>query len=91
MPSKSDGPKASRATPPTLRLGRHGILYVKDNKFRKLSGYESILLQGFPKDLASKAKEKILDISLLKQAGNAMTVSTIDAITKKMLESINTL
>ncbi len=76
---------------PTLRLGRHGILYVKDNKFRKLSGYESILLQGFPKDLASKAKEKILDISLLKQAGNAMTVSTIAAITKKMLESINTL
>lgn len=30
---------------PTLRLGRHGILYVRDNKFRKLSGYESILLQ----------------------------------------------
>jgi DNA (cytosine-5)-methyltransferase 1 len=76
---------------PTLRLGRHGILYVKNNKFRKLSGYESILLQGFPQDLALKAKEKILDINLLKQAGNAMTVSTIAAITKEMFGSIKNL
>ncbi len=76
---------------PTLRLGRHGILYVKNNKFRKLSGYESILLQGFPKNLALKAKETILDINLLKQAGNAMTVNTIASIAKKMAESIQTL
>jgi hypothetical protein len=33
-------------------LGRHGILYVKNGKFRKLSGYESFLLQGFDKEIA---------------------------------------
>ncbi|NEW61463.1 hypothetical protein GSY74_09230 [Sulfurovum sp. bin170] len=34
---------------PTLRRGRHGILYVRDGQFRKLSGYEALLLQKFPK------------------------------------------
>jgi len=71
---------------PTLRLGRHGILYVKDKKFRKLSGYESLLLQGFPKELALKAKNSIAEIYILKQAGNAMTVNTVQAIAGKMLE-----
>lgn len=73
---------------PTLRTGRHGILYVKNGKFRKLSGFESLLLQGFPRNLALKAKAKISDINLLKQTGNAMTVNTIDTVAKKMLESI---
>lgn len=71
---------------PTLRLGRHGILYVKNKKFRKLSGYESLLLQGFSKELALKAKNNILDLYLLKQAGNAMTVNTVEAISKKIIE-----
>ena len=35
---------------PTLRLGRHGILYVRNSKFKKLSGYESLLLQDFGKN-----------------------------------------
>jgi spore coat polysaccharide biosynthesis protein SpsF (cytidylyltransferase family) len=34
---------------PTLRTGRHGVLYVRNGKFRRLSGFESLLLQGFPK------------------------------------------
>jgi DNA (cytosine-5)-methyltransferase 1 len=76
---------------PTLRLGRHGILYVKNKKFRKLSGYEALLLQGFPKELASKAKSGESDINLLKLAGNAMTVSTIEHIVKQMLQSIKNL
>ena len=42
---------------PTLRTGRHGVLYVRKGKFRRLSGFESLLLQGFPKDLAEKIKE----------------------------------
>jgi DNA (cytosine-5)-methyltransferase 1 len=71
---------------PTLRLGRHGILYVKNGKFRKLSGYESLLLQGFPKKLAQKAKENIVEAHLLRQAGNAMTVNTVQAIEEKMLD-----
>lgn len=76
---------------PTLRLGRHGILYVKNGKFRKLSGYESFLLQGFDKEKAKKAKDNILDMHLLKQAGNAMTVSTVQSIASKVLEFINSL
>lgn len=73
---------------PTLRTGRHGIIYVKNNKFRKLTGFESLLLQGFPIELAQKAKNKISEASLLAQAGNAMTVSTIQAIGEKLLEII---
>jgi DNA (cytosine-5)-methyltransferase 1 len=73
---------------PTLRTGRHGILYVKDNKFRKLSGYEALLLQGFPKELAQKTRNVIVENHLLAQAGNAMTVTTIQAIGQELLKSI---
>lgn len=73
---------------PTLRTGRHGILYVKKGKFRKLSGFESLLLQGFPKSLAEKVKGKIADIYLLSQAGNAMTVSSIQAIGNNLLKYV---
>ncbi len=73
---------------PTLRAGRHGILYVKDRKLRKLSGYESLLLQGFPSKLALRASESIAESRLLSQAGNAMTVSVISSIGSKMLEYI---
>lgn len=74
---------------PTLRTGRHGILYVRNKKFRKLSGFESLLLQGFPKNLANKTKGKIADVYLLSQAGNAMTVNVIEAISKNLLNYIN--
>lgn len=78
-----------RGKVPTLRTGRHGILYVKDGKFRRLSGFESLLLQGFPKNLAIKTKDKIADLYLLSQAGNAMTVNVIQAIGKNLLDYIN--
>ena len=81
--------KLYRGKVPTLRTGRHGILYVRNGKFRKLSGYESLLLQGFPKNLAEKTKGKIADVYLLSQAGNAMTVNTIEAIGKNLLDYIN--
>lgn len=78
-----------RGKTPTLRTGRHGILYVRDGKLRKLSGYEGLLLQGFPKELADKAKSaKINGNRLLSQAGNAMTVPVISAIGKSLLECI---
>lgn len=73
---------------PTLRVGRHGILYVRNRKFRKLSGFESLLLQGFPKELAKKACNCIDEINLLKQAGNAMTVNVIDEITKQLIKTL---
>jgi len=78
-----------RGKVPTLRTGRHGILYVRNGKFRKLSGFESLLLQGFTKNLAEKTKGKIADVYLLSQAGNAMTVNVIEAIGKNLLDYIN--
>ena len=74
---------------PTLRTGRHGVLYVRNGKFRRLSGLESLLLQGFTKNLSEKIKGKIADVYLLSQAGNAMTVSTIEAIGKSLLNYTN--
>ncbi len=78
-----------RGKTPTLRTGRHGILYVKEGKLRKLSGYEGLLLQGFPKELADKAKQaNISSNRLLSQAGNAMTVPVICALGKSLLACI---
>ena len=73
---------------PTLRTGRHGLLYVKKNKFRKLSGYESLLLQGFPKQLAMKVKNKIPENQILSQSGNAMTVNVVEACGKSLVNFI---
>lgn len=68
---------------PTLRTGRHGILYVKNGKLRKLSGLESLLLQGIPKSIAEKAS-KVSNTALLSQAGNAMTVDVIKALGEQL-------
>lgn len=72
---------------PTLRTGRHGVLYVKDKKLHKLSGLESLLLQGFPKEYVIKAMN-LSNAKLLSQAGNAMTVNVIRAIGKSLLNYI---
>lgn len=73
---------------PTLRRGRHGILYVRDGKFRKLSGYEALLLQKFPKKYIDKVRGKISNSKLLQQTGNAMTPSVIEEIAKNLMNSI---
>lgn len=75
---------------PTLRAGRHGILYIKNKKIKKLNGYESLLLQGFPIEIAKKVKEDkfFTNNKVLSQAGNAMTVSVIDSIAREMLNVI---
>ncbi len=72
---------------PTLRAGRHGLLYVKNRKLYKLSGQEALLLQGFPKEFILKAA-KISNNKLLSQAGNAMTVNVIYAIGQNLVEYI---
>ena len=75
---------------PTLRTGRHGILYVKNKQIHKLSGFEALLCQGFPKTLAQKTKDaKIADKIVLSLAGNAMTVNVIEALGKSLLECVN--
>ncbi|MDH2924029.1 DNA cytosine methyltransferase [Nicoletella semolina] len=74
---------------PTLRTGRHGILYTKNGKLRKLSGYEALRLQGFPKDIAEKVIEHNLpDSRVLAQAGNAMTVTVIQKLAQQLLKAL---
>lgn len=73
---------------PTLRKGRQGILYTKNGFLRKLSGYEALLLQGFSKDYAHRAATVQTNSKLLAQAGNAMTVNVIEAISEKLLTFI---
>ena len=73
---------------PTLRTGRHGLLYVRKNQFRRLSGYESLLLQGFPEYLAVKIKNKVSDTQILSQAGNAITVPVIESCGKRLVNFI---
>ncbi|MDO4697831.1 MAG: DNA (cytosine-5-)-methyltransferase [Pasteurellaceae bacterium] len=76
---------------PTLRTGRHGILYTKDGNLRKLSGYEALLLQGFPKEIAQKViTYKLPDSKILSQAGNAMTVTVIHKLAEQLLKSLET-
>ena len=62
---------------PTLRAQRDGILYVRNGKIYQLTGYEALLLQGFPKEYADRVKTIVSDRHLLMQAGNAMTVNVI--------------
>lgn len=71
---------------PTLRAQRDGVLYVRDGVIHQLTGYEALLLQGFPKEYALKVKDKVSDRHLLMQAGNAMTVNVITEIGKSVIE-----
>lgn len=74
---------------PTLRTGRHGIIYVRNNQFHKLSGYESLLLQGFPKETAQKSLNSGLsNNTILSLAGNSMTVPVISEVCRMILNSI---
>lgn len=68
---------------PTLRTGRSGLLYVKDGKIRKISGRESLLLQGFGMDIYNKSKD-FTNGKLLEQTGNAMSVNVIEEVAKEL-------
>lgn len=74
---------------PTLRAQRDGILYVKNHVIYQLTGYEALLLQGFPKEYADRVKNEVSDRHLLMQAGNAMTVNVITAIAKCILKFLS--
>lgn len=68
---------------PTLRTGRSGLLYVRNGKIRKISGRESLLLQGFGLDIYNKA-DAFVNGKLLEQTGNAMSVNVIEAVAKEL-------
>lgn len=74
---------------PTLRAQRDGILYVKNGTIYQLTGYEALLLQGFPKKYADRVKDKVSDQHLLMQAGNAMTVNVIKEISTSINNFLN--
>ncbi len=74
---------------PTLRTGRQGIFYIKNQTIRKLSGLEALLLQGFDLDKAKLAQENFTQTSILAQAGNAMTVNVMQAIGNNILKYIS--
>lgn len=65
---------------PTLRSHRDGIFYVYHNSLCELTGEESLLLQGFPKEYVKKVVGIVSDRHLLLQTGNSMTVSVINSI-----------
>lgn len=71
---------------PTLRAQRDGVLYVKNHTIYQLTGYEALLLQGFPKEYANKVKQEVSDRHLLMQAGNAMTVPVIASLGKSIIK-----
>ena len=71
---------------PTLRSFRDGLYYIRDGIIRELTGYEALLIQGFPKTYADKVKNLIDDRHLLMQAGNAMTVGVIEALGNALLK-----
>ena len=66
---------------PTLRAQRDGVLYV----IYQLTGYETLLLQGFPKEYADRVKDEVSDRHLLMQAGNAMTVNVIKLLGQSII------
>lgn len=74
-----------RGKVPTLRSQRDGIFYVKEGKIKELTGYEALLLQGFPIEYANKVKNVVSNRHLLMQAGNAMTVNVIEALGKSLI------
>ncbi|GAA9628623.1 DNA cytosine methyltransferase [Helicobacter pylori] len=75
---------------PTLRTSRHGLFYIQEGKIKRLNATESLLLQGFPKNLIAKIKDNpnFKESHLLSQAGNAMSVNVIAAIAQQMLKAI---
>jgi len=73
---------------PTLRAQRDGILYIRNHVIYQLTGYEALLLQGFPKEYADKVKNEVSDRHLLMQAGNAMTVNVIKLLGQSIKQFI---
>lgn len=65
---------------PTLRSQRDGIYYIYNHTLCELTGFEALLLQGFPQETALKVKNSVSNRHLLMQAGNAMTVNVVKSI-----------
>ena len=69
---------------PTLRTGRHGILYTRGGCLVRLSAPEALRIQGFPLSMADMPSNLATN-KLLAQAGNAMTVDVIAALGRQLV------
>jgi DNA (cytosine-5)-methyltransferase 1 len=76
---------------PTLRNGRHWLIYSKNGKLREISGLEWLLLQWVPYEFACKIVWKLPDTDLLSQAWNAMSVNVIKAIWENFFDFISSI
>ncbi len=72
---------------PTLRSGRHGLLYVRNGELRKLSGKEGLGLQGFDKDYQKRVRN-VSDSDLLFQVGNAFTVDVVHTLLQSLFDQV---
>lgn len=72
---------------PTLRSGRHGLLYVRRGELRKISGLEGLGLQGFGK-VYQKRVHGVSETDLLHQAGNAFTVDVVYCLLKALFQQV---
>lgn len=71
-----------------MGMGGHNVPIIKDkNGIRKLTPLECFRIQGFPKEY--KLPKNISDANLYKQAGNSVTVTTVEAVATKMMEAIS--
>lgn len=85
-----DGIRTYQDETPTIRSERHGLKTItKKYRVRKLTPKECWRLQGFPDEVFDKVKDAGLsDSQLYKQAGNAVTVTVIEAIGEELLKHI---
>jgi len=72
---------------PTLRSGRHGLLYTKDGLIRRISGLEGLGLQGFNKAYQKRIRG-MSDSDLLYQAGNAFTVDVVYSLLESLFNQV---
>ncbi|MDQ8185751.1 DNA (cytosine-5-)-methyltransferase [Pelagicoccus sp. SDUM812002] len=72
---------------PTLRSGRHGLLYARDGELRKISGLEGLGLQGFDKSY-QKRVYGVAETDLLHQVGNAFTVDVVHTLLESLFEQV---
>ena len=86
--SKTRRGRVGKQVAQTLQAGEvnQGVV-MNDIRIRKLSPLECWRLQGFTDEQFYKAKESgVSNSQLYKQAGNAVTVNVVDAITKELFK-----
>lgn len=73
-----------------MGTGGHNVPLIKtEHGFRKLTPRECLKFQGFPENFEIPAT--LANSNIYKQAGNSVSVPVIEAVSKKILEVLNTI